>query len=689
MAKHIREHASSNMGHAFISFLLKKTKVKTLADFEEWILEMQDELLEATDNLYLTKYYLDRLKASFKSSPLYVEMERRVGGNVGHLMANPTASAKMTLLIYGVYHEQFISFLRNSEMPVSVLLDESTLHNVNYIMILLQGVYRSRPKIWFYQVLHNVDGSGKGLFNALKQQWQVDDLEEYFRTHLVGVTTDGASSMGQRGEKALLHFLEEFAQNPLTGTHCASHKLQLAGSWSIKTELFFIHIEEVATRVHTFYEGKAYKRLEHLRATARELATYLYKSPRIMPVRWVNSERKTIRNLKRNWKTLVIDLNAICGGDGHFDAPTRQQACSLVHELSTRRFILNLHFALDILDTLSVWSLKLQKSSDVLIDKNRQRDEILTQLRVMGNDDGPELSLFKSGAICYGQTPGWVMTQNGIPQVVMTYDKPRSKCVTEEEFDRAEYVEYHDFPLLPRTAGSSDLYLPKLSDIRKSTIDSIIDKINLYFPHKKLLEGLSILDPFELPPDPSMHFSYWTSTSPNMKELAMILKFGPNFQAGQLSQSDSDYIEAVVNGWQRLLGQFADVPSFQDDRKLSADKFWGKYLTLPGFEIDPDLRSLIEHCLSLPSGSHSVESAFSVLKRLIGDDKTGFNLKSINALMFSSLNGPHPRNFKPRKFTEKHVLGHVRVDDPTVKPRTHPQDEDDDQKGTLFDDTQF
>ena len=36
-----------------------------------------------------------------------------------------------------------------------------------------------------------------------------------------------------------------------------------------------------------------------------------------------------------------------------FEAPTRQQACGLAHDLSTRWFIVNLHLALNILNYLS------------------------------------------------------------------------------------------------------------------------------------------------------------------------------------------------------------------------------------------------------------------------------------------------------------------------------------------------
>ena len=48
-----------------------------------------------------------------------------------------------------------------------------------------------------------------------------------------------------------------------------------------------------------------------------------------------------------NWENLFRDITTA------FDAPTRQQACGLAHDLSTLWYIVNLHFALDILNNLN------------------------------------------------------------------------------------------------------------------------------------------------------------------------------------------------------------------------------------------------------------------------------------------------------------------------------------------------
>ena len=693
MGKAINRHGDSHKPHLFIAFLLYKTKATSLAQFQKWLLDSHDELLEATDNLFLANYYCDRLGVSFKSSGFIIEMQRRTGSNMGHLFANHVASSQVTLFMYEIWHNEFVTFLKteNKDKPISVQVDESTIHHVNYIIVLLQGIYVHGPKTWFYRVLHNIDGSGEGIFNAIRDQWRADGLEDHFQRNLRGASMDGASSMGLRGvkRKGLFTFLQELADHPLIGTHCHAHRLSLAGKWSIKTEPFFIHIGEVIQRVYVFYGGKGYKRMEHLRETSKELGMYLYMPQKLYEIRWVDSERQAAKKLKKNWLILVKDLYQICWDTTEFDAPTRQQACGLAHDLSTRRFIVNLHFSLDILEYLSVWSLQLQRSNDLLFDKSRQRDELLIKLNAMKDMNGDELQSVLDNVRCWGETPQWVQIVNGLPQIVMTYEKTIGSPCNLNQLDLAEYSEWRGFPLLARSAGMDHLYTPKLSDIREEVLENLSHQIKAYFPHETFLHSVRIFDPREIPPNTALHSSYGQETSSDVQTVARILRYGE--LEGPFGQADNDYFEAISNEWQHLLSQFKSVSTFAKDRELPSDRFWTKYLGMPGFNIYPRLRNLIEICVSLPSGSSSVERAFSHLGRIRNKERSHLGLLVSNGLMFSKLNAPTFEHFRPRKFAKEWVKRHARPDDPTVKKgkrgKKDKQEEEEDR--TLLGGNQF
>ena len=169
----INRHGKDQKSHAFIAFLLEKTKAETIDQFQQWLIEINDELFEATDNLYLSRYYSDWIGVSYNKSPFVIELQKRTGSHMGHIYAQRKASAQLTLIIYDIWHKELVTYLK-SLRSVGLMCDESTLYNTNYILIMLQGIYKNAPQIWFYKVLINHDGSGEGLFNAILDQWRVN-----------------------------------------------------------------------------------------------------------------------------------------------------------------------------------------------------------------------------------------------------------------------------------------------------------------------------------------------------------------------------------------------------------------------------------------------------------------------------------------------------------------------------------
>lgn len=127
------------------------------------------------------------------------------------------------------------------------------------------------------------------------------------------------------------------------------------------------------------------------------------------------------------------------------------------------------------------------------------------------------------------------------------------------------------------------------------------------------------------------------------------------------------------------------MPEFAKHTELSAAEFWKIHLV----KANQKLAHLLEICISLPSGSVSVESGFSKLGKIITKEKNRLEMPAKNAQMFTRINGPKPKNFNPRKMS-KHwieVLGRVRADDP-LNGREQEEDEIDND-GTLLGDSLF
>ena len=78
--------------------------------------------------------------------------------------------------------------------------------------------------------------------------------------------------------------------------------------------------------------------------------------------RWAASTVRAITNIKKSWKVLVEDLNKIGNTEPEWPIATKIKAKELLKGLKNRKFLLFLHFQLDIMLQMQRWSEMLQQS---------------------------------------------------------------------------------------------------------------------------------------------------------------------------------------------------------------------------------------------------------------------------------------------------------------------------------------
>ena len=99
----------------------------------------------------------------------------------------------------------------------------------------------------------------------------------------------------------------------------------------------------------------------------------------------------------------MTDLLKIIDDPASFDAETREKATKFYYILTSRQFVVILHFAIDVMTYLSTWSKKLQSSNGLLFDKKRLRDETLKNLRSIVYDGGVNFSKLREDIECWGR----------------------------------------------------------------------------------------------------------------------------------------------------------------------------------------------------------------------------------------------------------------------------------------------
>ena len=79
-----------------------------------------------------------------------------------------------------------------------------------------------------------------------------------------------------------------------------------------------------------------------------------------------------------------------------------------------------------------------------------------------------------------------------------------------------------------------------------------------------------------------------------------------------------------------------------------------------------NFKNLVEICLCLLVGTSSVERSFSILGKILTESR---NRVSPDNIMRIIISGPPLNLFQPRKYSEKYVKDHIRVDDPITVMR--------------------
>ena len=114
----------------------------------------------------------------------------------------------------------------------------------------------------------------------------------------------------------------------------------------------------------------------------------------------------------------------------------------------------------------------------VIFDKFQQLTELFLKLEDMKVNDGKNLKNFKKLVSCWNGT-----------------DEKTQGCDM-IQIAESDHVQYRGIMLSPKGAQDG---IPKLSEIRNSTLERIKEELSEYFPHMDDLEAFAVLDPSNFP----------------------------------------------------------------------------------------------------------------------------------------------------------------------------------------------
>ena len=628
----IQEHTGSS-GHVKILNQLKEASESQIPTLFENIHEAWSEhdggVLKVTSRMFRTVYAETKLNIPFVSHGALVQLQELNGVDMGIKFRHRTQVPTIVEFISNDMHETLISYIMSEPRPISIMVDEATnTRQEHFLVVLFQTLEKGVPMTYFYRNIQlGSDESARGLFNSITQAWETErtGFLDFMRQNLVGIATDGASVMTGKNN-GLAKLMKDFSEQKVTAIHCMAHRVHLSTRRALDKFTYCKEFERIVNALSTFYNGHAHKRKSHLRETFQQNHIKMLELSSIFEVRWVSSELQAIKNVRTTWPMIVTDLRAI-SEDPQFDLKTRNSAQTLAASLLDPHFIAYMHFCLDFLEVIGHWSKSLQKSNGLFFQQYKNRDKIIVELDLLKTMNGPYMNLLLSEISCRG-TSG-----NELPSCSLDNIYTSRILWRGLELDQVE------------TSN-----LPKVTTIRDSVIESLLEEIGSYFPEGDM-KSYQVLDPANFPAE-QRQLPFYGSL-----EIIKVAK--------QLGYTNYD---EIAHQWSNLLRQFGEWPGYCQEKETESRKFWSHVLRMPQskLEFPSALKEFLKTLLVLPIGTADCERSFSIMGHIKSKRRGSLSPKNVDHLMRIRLNGVDSLNeFPAHVYAKKWIAkGHHRADDP-------------------------
>ena len=604
-------------------FVIQGLKRRAAAQIPKRLEEAQtkaltDEEIDLKPTVYHVRSVYEaicQLNVALSSYGRVVTLQQLNNVDMGLYLANIQGAKRTVSMISSDFHDILLDKLKSSSLPVSIICDESTdMSQRKYLAVLLQTLEGEEIMIYDYRTIYleEVVVSAEYLYKVLTAAFVEDGLEGTMKEYLRSFASDGASVMVLLAEK-----LNGYTNHHLHRVHCTPHKIQLTLNEVTKKKKYYRKYIATLNTLYSYYSE--HKKRAHYRKTARALGITSIVYPRkVIQIRWLPSLVAVMKNFDRGWPIFYKSLGAI-NQDRDFRKLIRTKALEIRKAVGNRSFLLYHHFFRDMTKMMAEWTEFSQKRRGLLFEQVEKKNSIITHLELMRDGhDGEHLKTFYKELIC--------IMRDG---TVYKKDHPAGICKEEQYYAattvtwRGELLSTEDFNIGRGTNQDADigdvdeneeeeedgneesqpeLATLQLREIRTSTLQTLIDEIERYFPEGET-DDWSIFDPKNLPTSPAMFKDF------GVESVRVVAK--------TLGYQETE--EVIIEGWKKLMEIFKDQDGMCNPRQREEDPavFWPWVLrVLIGPEVDSDaqllaIKNFIRHLLTIPANSADAGNPFN------------------------------------------------------------------------------
>lgn len=598
-----KKHEKSNQHARCCSALEGKLNFKS-TPMARCILKADEKMINHLKVVFNCSYYLAKNNRPFSDLNELLVLTKKLDVDVLPEYNNRKACKEFVHHISAIVESDLIADIKNSS-AVSLLLDGSTdISGDEQLILYARYLKGSKIEESFLSLLPLEHCTADGYLQALKKQLEILNLSDILSgNRLVGIGTDGASSMvgAQNGLVKKMSQLDGLGH--LMGVHCVAHRLNLIVLSSIKNVKYLEEIDSVLVMLCKFYR-KSPKRMRELQNVSKVLECELLKPQYLHTVRWVSSKVGALTALVKDWKCIAFHLEDIANKKDDEAATAR----GLLKKLKSFRFVITTHFLKDFLEVFSTLSLIFQK-----------KDLLLSLVTCHVRRCLDSLETLKQGR---GKMEDLVVSNTSLKGV------------------------FQEMQLQGLGESAQKLF----SSDKEQMIETGIQFLNARFPTAtdNLAHATSVFDTFS-----------WPSTGNGLeqfgnKEVETLCSHFKNILGNDVD--NENIMNEVMGEWYefKVFGQKLPLQDLLDKVVSMCDRF-------------PNLSKLLGVIAVLPTSTASCERGFSTMNLIKDKFRSMLQTESMNDLMMINMNGPNLVNFDPTKSVEhwyfetkgqRHVQGH-------------------------------
>ena len=560
------DHASSNDHVQALKSdeAAKDNKLKTMV---EKVYEKTDD---AMTTLFRNAYYIAKENLPIDKYQSLNELSKMNGAPITSTMyQEDTACSEFIKIISSQIEQTVLQDVKDSP-AFSIMIDESTdLSTQKHLILYLSYLKDAKLTITYSKLINLTACDSVAITSQLIAYLQANDVD---LSKMYGMGSDGAAVMIGK-HTGVSQLLKENSPY-LIEMHCVAHRLALACVDLSKEIPEIKFVESIIKTVYTYFK-RSPSNLSELRTWQTILDDPQLNPLDVHKVRWL-SMGHALDNLRRS----LVSIVHMVSDQGDSDIV----ASSMVHHMTSYKFLFLLHFLSDIFSKINILSKALQQRELSYSTVRLQVDGFLTALSAEYLTDEPSFGPLLSQFI-----------------------------LTTSEQDNFKGI---DFSRSPRDATLPD----KVVHLVSTLTDNIKDR----FPDSKIFEAFTIFEPASFPV--------------NISDL-------PNYGTSQLSTLTSHYTsfdeDSTLQEWSTI-----KYIIFNNFRHLSPAELLTE--VTPMKEQFVNIVNLIEIASVLPVSSVECERGFSRQNLIKTKLRCKTSTDTLDQLMRIGLVGVPVKDFDPK-----------------------------------------